>query len=107
MAYSEGLAERLREALGNVEDVREVSMFGSRCFVVNGKLFACACKNELLCRVGAKNFDKQFSKEGTRPLINNGRIMKGFLFVDEKIVPSKKDFDLLIDVCFEFNRSDG
>lgn len=105
MAYSEEIAERVRKALGDVADVREISMFGGRCFMVNGKMFVCAGNHELLCRIGRKNHEEAFAKEGTRPMVNNGRIMRGFLFVDEQTIETEDAFNYWIELCRKYNRT--
>jgi TfoX/Sxy family transcriptional regulator of competence genes len=105
MAYSEELVERIREALRGESDVREISMFGGRCFMLNGKLFACAAKEEYLFRVGRKHLDEAFAKPGSRPMVNNGRISKGFLFVNKDFVGTKEEFEHWINLCLDFNQS--
>jgi len=37
-------------------------------------------------------------------MVNNGRIMKGFLFVSEDVVQSKEEFDYWINQCLNFNK---
>jgi TfoX/Sxy family transcriptional regulator of competence genes len=104
MPYDEKLVERIREALVNVRKVEEKKMFRGICFMVNGKMCVCAGGDEMMCRVGPENFEAALERNGCRPMIHNGRTMKGFVFVSPEGMKSKKDFDYWINLSLEFNK---
>ena len=52
MAYDEGLAERLRDALADRDDVAEKRMFGGIAFMVRGHMSVGVVKDDLCARVG-------------------------------------------------------
>lgn len=58
MPYNEKLANRIREALGELPDVEEKKMFGGIAFIVNGKMCVNVSGDEMMCR-----FDPSLQKE--------------------------------------------
>lgn len=52
MAYDEGLAMRLRDALGDADGVTEKEMFGGLAFLVGGNMCVGVSGDELMGRVG-------------------------------------------------------
>jgi TfoX/Sxy family transcriptional regulator of competence genes len=102
--YNEKLADRIREMLAEMKQVEEKKMFGGLCFMVNGKMCICARDNEMMCRIGADAYETALEKGGCRPMIHNGRMMKGFVFISEEGMKSKKDFDYWIKLAVAFNK---
>ena len=51
MAYSENLAEKIRQALAPLPKVEEKKMFGGLAFMVNGKLCLTAGPDRMMCRI--------------------------------------------------------
>ena len=51
MAYSEKLAQRIRENLANVKKVKEKEMMGGLTFMVNDKMCIGIIKEEMMCRI--------------------------------------------------------
>ena len=51
MAFSEQLANKVREVLINQKDITEKEMFQGLCFMVNGKMCVCVRDQELMCRI--------------------------------------------------------
>ena len=51
MAYSEKLANRIREALLNLTGVEEKKRMRGLVFMVNGKMCVNAVEDELMCRI--------------------------------------------------------
>jgi TfoX/Sxy family transcriptional regulator of competence genes len=88
MAYDEGLAERIRDALGDEREVVEKKMFGGLCFMVAGKMSVGIVKDDLMVRVGPERNDLALSQPHARPMDFSGRPMKGFLYVAPEGVES-------------------
>ncbi len=52
MAYDEGLAQRVPEALADRSDLTEKRMFGGLCFLLGGNMCCGIVGDELMPRVG-------------------------------------------------------
>ena len=81
MAYDEGVAQRIREAVVSQDGVSERKMFGGLCFMVNGNMFAGVMGNELMLRVGVERFDEALAQPFTRPMDFTNRPMVGMVYV--------------------------
>lgn len=103
MAYSEELNNKIREALVNVPKVEEKHMFGGVCYMVNGKMCVGVVKNEMMCRIDPKMEEIVFEKNGCRAMDFTGRPMKGYVFISDEGMKTKKDFDYWIKLCLDFN----
>ena len=104
MPYNEKLADRIREALSAQRKIEEKKMFRGMCFMVNGKMCVCVSADEMMCRIDPDLYESLLEKNGTRPMIHNGKNMKGFIYVSEEAIKSKKEFAYWIDLCLEFNK---
>ena len=104
MAYSESLAERVRQVLGKRKDVAEKKMMGGLTFMVNGKMCVGVSKNELMVRLDPEIYDKVLTKKDSRPIDFTGKPMRGFVFVGQKGTVSKKDLDYWIELALAFNK---
>jgi hypothetical protein len=81
MAYDEGLATRIRDAIGNRSGLAEKRMFGGLAFLVHGNM-ACGVRGEdLIVRLAADAADAVQGEPGVRPFDLTGRPMKGWLMV--------------------------
>jgi TfoX/Sxy family transcriptional regulator of competence genes len=104
MPHHEQLIQRTREALADIEAVEEKKMFSGTCFIVKEKMCVCVSKNELMCRIGPVTFETAVEMNGCRAMIHNGKTMKGFVFVSEEAIQSKKDFNYWIQLALDFNK---
>jgi TfoX/Sxy family transcriptional regulator of competence genes len=103
MAYNTKLADRIRESLQHLPDVEEKEMFKGVCFMVDGKMCVCVSGDEMLCRIGAEEVEAALEQNGCRQMVNNGRVMKDYIFAGEEAFHSKKDFDHWIKLALDFN----
>lgn len=100
------MAERLRESLGT-EIVTEKKMFGAHCFMVNGKLVACANKDGgLLVRVDAARHDELVARPGASTSeMGKGRSMgPGWIRVEPSGVDADEDLAIWLADALDFNR---
>jgi len=104
MAYNEQLTNRIREALAHLPKVEEKKMFRGVTFMVNGKMCISVGNDEMMCRIDPDVFEAVLEKNGCRPMIHGGRTMKGFVFVHEESIRSKKEFDYWIRLSLDFNK---
>lgn len=105
MAYDEKLVERLREALAHLPRVEEKKMFRGVTFMVNRKMCVCVSGDDLMCRFDPAMHETVSEKNGFRTMIMKGREFKGFGYVTQDAIRSKKDFDFWINLCLDFNSS--
>lgn len=104
MAFNEKLNNRIREALVDVPKVEEKYMFGGCCYMVNGKMCVGVVKDEMMCRIDHDIYEKALERKGCREMVFTGRPMKGYVFVAEEGMRSKKDFEYWINLCLDFNK---
>jgi TfoX/Sxy family transcriptional regulator of competence genes len=105
MPYDEKLADRIREAIADKGDIEEKKMFRGMCFMLNGKMCICVSADEMMCRIDPDLYETVMEKTGVRPMIHNGKTMKGFVYVSQNIIKSKKEFDYWINLSLAFNKT--
>jgi TfoX/Sxy family transcriptional regulator of competence genes len=82
MAYSEGLASRIRTVLSRRRGITgERQMFGGVCFTMNGHMVCGVVKDDLMVRVGPDAYEKSLRRAHARPMDFTGRPMDGFVYV--------------------------
>jgi len=86
MAYDEGLAQRIREMLGELDlpELAETKMFGGISFMLRGNLACGVLKDELIVRVGPERHQAAIKKPHARPFDFSGRPMKGWVMVKSR-----------------------
>lgn len=104
MAYNKKLNDRIREAIAHLTNVEEKHMFGGTCFMVNGKMCVGVVKDEMMCRIDPGVYEESLEREGCREMVFTGKPMKGYVFVSEEGIKTKKQFDHWINLCLEFNK---
>ncbi|MQC26916.1 MAG: TfoX family protein [Chloroflexi bacterium] len=83
MAYDEGLAQRIAEALDGDLEVVVKKMFGGVSFLVRGNMAVGVIKDELCVRVDPEQFEDLLSLTNTRIFDFNGRPIQGWLMVHQ------------------------
>jgi TfoX/Sxy family transcriptional regulator of competence genes len=83
MAFDEGLAERIRDALVDVRGVSERKMFGGVAFMLRGNMFVGVVGSTLMARVGPDHYATALRRPHVREMDFTGRAMKGYVYVDE------------------------
>jgi TfoX/Sxy family transcriptional regulator of competence genes len=81
MAYDEGVAKRVREALAGQLLLVEKKMFGGIAFMLRGNMCCGVMDDQLIVRVGPDNYSGALAKPHTREFDFTGRPMKGFVVV--------------------------
>ena len=103
MAYDEKLVDRIRELLVSAPDVEEKHMFGGVSFMVKGKMCVGVVKDDLMCRIDPAVEEEALEKTGCRPMDFTGRPMKGYVYVDETGMKSKKQLEYWLNLSLDFN----
>lgn len=104
MAYNEKLANRIRERLSDLPDIEEKEMMGGLAFMFHNKMCVGIVKDDLMCRIDPELYEMALEKKGCRPMDFTVRPMKGWVFIDEQGITSKKDFEYWIGLALEFNK---
>jgi len=91
MAYAENDGQRVRDALGDRDDVIEKKMFGGLCFMVRGHMAVGLTAAELMVRVGPDAWEDALAEEHAREMDFTGKSLKGFVYVDPAGWATKKD----------------
>lgn len=97
------LIYRIRKALSNQQVVEEKRMFQGLCFMVDNKMCVCINPREMLCRIGKEQAIKELEKGTCHQMINNGRLMKDFVFVSLEKVESLQGLDYWLNLALQFN----
>jgi TfoX/Sxy family transcriptional regulator of competence genes len=104
MAYNEKLTNRIRKALAHLPDVEEKKMFRGITFMVNGKMCITVGDNRIMCRIDPAVHDEAILKEGVRTVEMAGRKYKGYVYVNESVIDTKKTLDYWIGLALDFNK---
>ena len=104
MASNEVLTDRVRSALAHIPRVEEKKMFGGITFMVNGKMCISVGHNRLMCRIDPALHETATQRKGARTVKMKGREYKGFVYVHEEGIKSKKDFDYWVRLSLDFNK---
>jgi len=81
MAYSEALAERVRDELGSVAKVEEKAMFGGIAFMVAGHMACGVNGDDVIVRLDPTLYHDALTRPNAREMDFTGRPMKGFVAV--------------------------
>jgi TfoX/Sxy family transcriptional regulator of competence genes len=105
MAYNESIADRVREIIAETHDnVEEKRMFGGLCFMVNEKMCIGVESERLMIRLDPNMYDELLEKEGCHPMDFTGRVMKGYVFVDNAVLNTKKTLHYWVSLALEYNK---
>jgi hypothetical protein len=86
MAYDEGLASLMREALENEPGYSEKKMFGGLCFLVYGKMVSGVHSGGGMFRVGKANEAEARAIPGTGPMLFTGKPMGGMIEASDELM---------------------
>lgn len=81
MTYDEGLAQRIREQLGENRAVTEKRMFGGLAFLLHGNMTVGVVGDEVIARVGPEGTERALARPEARPMDFTGRPMRGWVTV--------------------------
>ena len=106
MAYDEGLANRIREAVAGEPGVTEKRMFGGLAFLVHGNMAVSASsQGGLLLRIDPADAETLTQRPGARRFEMRGREMDGWLGIDSEVVASDEDLQAWVDIGVAYARS--
>ena len=102
MAYDEDLADRLRGALSDLDDVdgfTERAMFGGLAFMVGGHMAVCdSGQGGLMVRVDPTQTEALLAEPGVEPMEMKGRELAGWVRVDTDAVTTDEQLERWVRV---------
>jgi TfoX/Sxy family transcriptional regulator of competence genes len=105
MPFNEKLADRVREIIAIThKNVEEKKMFSGLCFMVNDKMCVGIHEDKIMVRLDPAVFDQVIEKEGCVPMNFTGKIMRGFVFVDEDVLKTKKQLAYWVKLGLDYNQ---
>lgn len=104
MAYNEKLTERVRAALAHLPKVEEKKMFRGVIFMVDDKMCISVGGNEIMCRIDPLLHEEVIERNYCRTVVMRGREYKGYIYVSEDGLKTKKNFDYWIALALDFNK---
>jgi TfoX N-terminal domain len=93
VAYDEGLAERVREVLGERPGVTARKMFGGIAFMLDGNMAVGVLRGDLVVRVASADADGLLADAHIRPMDVTGRPMRGWLLVGPEATAEDHDLE--------------
>ena len=104
MAYNEILEERISDYLiGKSIHFEKKKMMGGLCFMIDDKMCLGLVKEQLMARVSPVDYPTLLKRSGANEMKFTGRSMKGYLFVEEKVLVDDSQLYEWIDLCLAFN----
>lgn len=105
MAYSEELADRIRDVIGTPPELAEKLMFGGVGFMVQGNMAVGIIGDELMVRIDKAATDEALTKPGTRVFDFTGRPMKGWVMVGESGIATQEGLNHWVQQGVEYASS--
>jgi TfoX/Sxy family transcriptional regulator of competence genes len=102
MAYSEQLAERIRDALGGRPGIVERKMFGGVAWMLGGNMACGVIGEDLLVRLAREDAAAALAEEGVKPMEFTGRQMRGFVLVDAATIEEDEELGRWVDTGADF-----
>ena len=81
MAFSESLAERIRQRLARRNKIEERKMFGGVGFLLNGNMLVGVWKESLIVRLDPDEYEDALKEPHVQEFDITGRAMKGWVLV--------------------------
>ena len=109
MAFSDFLADRVRQYLQGKGGLEEKKMMGGLVFMLNGKMCVGVDvdksdgSDRLMVRVGKDNFDELLGANGAKKMDFTGRPMKGYLFIDPEGFDTDEQLRFWLEHAVKFN----
>ena len=103
MAINEQLTAKVRNALTGITDVEEKKMFSGIAFMVHNKLCITVGNNRIMCRIDPSLHDELIQKPGCTTVVMKGKEYKGYVWVNETALETKKQLDYWVNLALEFN----
>ena len=105
MALNEKLNARVRELIAAAESkVEEKKMFSGLCFMVHDKMCVSVRDSHIMVRLDPAAAEAAVELPGAAQMTMGGKVMKGYVFVDEEVLGTKKQLAYWVDQALAFNQ---
>lgn len=105
MAFDEGVAQRLREALAGLKGITEKKMFGGIAFMDRGNMCCGVVSDTLMARVGPDAYAEALTRPHAREMDFTGKPLQGFVYVDPPGYAEDEQLRGWIELCRSFTSS--
>ena len=102
MAFSEGLADRLRDTFSTRCETQERKMFGGLAFMVKEHMCCGISGEDLMVRVGPGAYEAALKRSFARPMDFTGKPLKGFVYVSSKGLKTESQLERWVDEAIRF-----
>jgi TfoX/Sxy family transcriptional regulator of competence genes len=102
MAFSEELAERIRQGLTSRKRIEEKKMFGGIGFLLHGNILVGVWKDSLIVRLGPEEGDEALKEPHVKEFDITGRPMKGWVLVEPQGVEDDDQMSAWIQRAVKF-----
>jgi TfoX/Sxy family transcriptional regulator of competence genes len=102
MAFDSGLAQRIRDVLGQRSGITERRMFGGLAFLLDGKMFVGVLNSTLMARVGQERYEDALAVPHVREMDFTGRPMKGYVYIDPLGLAEDRDLEAWVSWCVAY-----
>ena len=97
MAFDEGLAQRIEDALVDQPDLVAKKMLGGLGYMVHGSMACGVHGDSLIVRVGPAAYEEALGQPYVSPFDMTGRPMKGWVYVGKQAISSEEDLKTWIE----------
>ena len=99
MSFDEGLAQRVREALGSRPFVTERQMFGGLAFLLEGKMVVGVSGSKLMARVGPERYEDALALPHVRKMDFTGKPLRGYVYIDPPGLADDSTLEAWVSWC--------
>jgi len=103
MALNPELTKRVRQVLGQLDQVEEKKMFRGIAFMVNGKMCVTVGDNHIMCRIDPSIHQEVALRKGVTTVKMKGREYIGWINVDESVLPDEKALAYWVSFALAYN----
>lgn len=103
MSYDQSLADRVKEALGSIQQIGGKRMFGGLTFMVREKMCVSVGKERIMCRIDPAIHDAALRRPGCRPVLMKGCEYRGFVYVDAKALRTGGALESWMGLALDYN----
>ena len=102
MAYSEELADRIRDAIDGRPGLFERKMFGGVAWMVNGNMACGVIGEDLMVRLDRSEVERALAEKHVAPMEFTGRPMRGFVIVAAAGIEDPGELGRWVDTGADF-----
>lgn len=102
MSYDNELVNRLKGLLQDTPNVEEKEMFGGYCFLVNKHMCCGVLGDNLLARVGPRQYTKCTAQNYVKQFEYSGRPMADIVCIEAELTASDEDLNGWLSLCQDF-----